>query len=34
MLSVAVDQNGSHVELLSGEPLTIDLAGEKLTLEA
>ena len=34
LLSVAVDQNGSHVELLSGEPLTIDLAGEKLTLEA
>lgn len=28
LLSVAVDQNGSHVELLSGEPLTIDLAGE------
>ena len=34
LLSVAVDQSGSHVELLSGEPLTIDLAGEKLTLEA
>ena len=34
LLSVAVDQNGSHVELFSGEPLTIDLAGEKLTLEA
>lgn len=34
LLSVAVDQNGSHVELLSGEPLTIDVAGEKLTLEA
>lgn len=34
LLSVAVDQNGSHVELLSGESLTIDLAGEKLTLEA
>ena len=34
LLSVAVDQNGSHVELLSGEALTIDLAGEKLTLEA
>ena len=34
LLSVAVDQNGSHVELLSGEPLTIDLAGEKLALEA
>ncbi|MBJ7660522.1 glycoside hydrolase family 65 protein [Weissella confusa] len=34
LLSVAVDQNGSHVELLSGEPLTIDLSGEKLTLEA
>ena len=34
LLSVAVDQNGSHVVLLSGEPLTIDLAGEKLTLEA
>lgn len=34
LLSVAVDQNGSHVELLSGEPLTIDLAGEKLTLES
>ena len=34
LLSVAVDQNGSHVELLSGEPLTIYLAGEKLTLEA
>ncbi|MBJ7648814.1 glycoside hydrolase family 65 protein [Weissella confusa] len=34
LLSVAVDQNGSHVQLLSGEPLTIDLAGEKLTLEA
>lgn len=34
LLSVAIDQNGSHVELLSGEPLTIDLAGEKLTLEA
>ncbi|MEQ4550019.1 glycoside hydrolase family 65 protein [Weissella sp. GP1] len=34
LLSVVVDQNGSHVELLSGEPLTIDLAGEKLALEA
>lgn len=34
LLSVVVDQNGSHVELLSGKPLTIDLAGEKLTLEA
>ena len=34
LLSVAVDQNGSHVELLSGEPLTIDLAGETRTLEA
>ncbi|KRN44219.1 glycoside hydrolase family 65 protein [Limosilactobacillus ingluviei] len=33
VIEVTVDKNGAKAELISGEPLTIDLAGEKLELK-
>ena len=33
VLEVTVDKKGTHIELISGEPLTIDLNGKKLELK-
>nr|WP_252902453.1 glycosyl hydrolase family 65 protein [Paucilactobacillus hokkaidonensis] len=32
IVEVKVDQDGTRIDLLSGEPLTIDLAGKQVTL--
>lgn len=33
VIEVKVDADGTHLSLLSGDPITVDLAGEKVTLE-
>lgn len=33
VLEVTVDKEGTHIKLISGEPLTIDLDGEKINLK-
>ncbi len=33
ILEVTVDKKGTHIELVSGDPITIDLAGKKLELK-